>query len=165
VNKLLTVEEFRKAVAPLVAELNQAFERPDMNDVVRITMPETLGESIDELHTLTKAREAEQAAFDKKIAEGKQREQMLEQHILLLLQKMKLSGSRGKLAQVSVKPKTMPQVKDWQAVWNWIFEHKASHLIQKRLATTAWKEMVEDGVVIDGIESETYSTLSVTKIY
>lgn len=135
-----------------------------MNDITRITMPETLGAAIDELHTLSKERESEQAAFDKKVAEKKQREAQLEQFIMLQLQKMQLSGSRGKLAQVSVKPKTVPHVRDWTALHQWIAKAGAFHLLQRRLATTAWKEMVEDGVEIDGIESETFSTLSVTKI-
>ena len=130
----------------------------------KVTVPATLGEAIDKLHTLAKAREEKQAKFDKEIAAEKLLETEIEQHILLLLQKMNLSGSRGKTAQVSIKPKTVPQVQDWLAVFEWVRENNQFPLIQKRLATTAWKEMVEDGVVIPGIKSETFSTLSVTKI-
>jgi chromatin segregation and condensation protein Rec8/ScpA/Scc1 (kleisin family) len=130
----------------------------------KVSVPATLGEAIDQMHAIVKAREEKQAKFDKEIASDKLIESELEQHILLLLQKMKLSGSRGKTAQVSVKPKTVPHVNDWLAVFKWISENDQFSLVQKRLATTAWKEMVEDGVVIPGITSETFSTLSVTKI-
>ncbi len=130
----------------------------------KVTVPATLGEAIDHLHAITKTREEKQAKFDKEIASDKMIETALEQHILLLLQKMKLSGSRGKTAQVSVKPKTVPHVTDWLAVFKWISENNQFTLVQKRLATTAWKEMVEDGVVIPGITSETFSALSVTKV-
>jgi len=132
-------------------------ERSNMKDI-------TLGEAIDRLHALQKDREIRQREFDAMLAGMKQKESELEQHILLVLQKEKMSGSRGTTAQVSVRPKTVPQVRDWIALFNYIRERNAFELLQKRIGATAWKEHVEAGEVIPGVESETYSVLSVTKI-
>ena len=125
---------------------------------------QTLGEAVDALHALQASIRAEQKASDEKLLVLKQRERELEQYILLALQKDKLTGTRGMKAQVSISPKTVPVVDDWLQVYQFIGGHTAFHLLQKRLASTAWKEFIEAGEVIPGVRSETFSSLHVTKI-
>ena len=126
--------------------------------------PQTLGAAIDSLHTMQKDRAAIERAHDESIAKMKAAENELEQFIILTLQREGMNVARGGKAQVSVRPKTVPQVQDWLAFFDYIAKNNAFQLVQKRIGVTAWAEMVAAGETIPGVKSETFSVLSVTKI-
>jgi hypothetical protein len=126
--------------------------------------PQTLGAAIDTLHERQKLRASIEREHDASVAKMKAEENELEQFIVLTLQREGMTGSRGTKAQVSVRPKTVPQVQDWLAFFDYIAKNNAFQLVQKRIGVTAWAEMVAAGETIPGVKSETFSVLSVTKI-
>lgn len=48
---------------------------------------------------------------------------------------------------------TYPQVTDWEAVHEYILENRALNLLQRRVTTSLWQELLEGGEVIPGIEA------------
>jgi len=52
----------------------------------------------------------------------------------------------------STKAEVLPVVKDWDAIYAFIYDHKAFDLLQKRLSTTAWREMHEENIILPGTE-------------
>jgi hypothetical protein len=53
----------------------------------------------------------------------------------------------------------VPNVNDWDAVWEHIVTSGDTHLVQRRIGLLAWREMLDHGIEIPGIESFTRHTL------
>ncbi len=53
----------------------------------------------------------------------------------------------------------VPNVQDWDAVWQHIVASGDTHLVQRRVSLLAWREMLDHGIEIPGIESFTRHTL------
>lgn len=118
-----------------------------------------LGSKIDALYSRRQERLAKQRELDAL----KAKEEAAEQEVLALLDTAKLSKAAGKVASVSVAPKTVGQVEPerWNDVYAYIKKHGAFDLLQRRLNNTAYRERIEAGENIPGTKSVTVLDLSV----
>lgn len=64
---------------------------------------------------------------------------------------------------VSITESIVPQIKDWPAFERYVLRHKATHLLERRVHTTAWREelLSRQDTPIPGIEPYTRIRLSV----
>ena len=67
------------------------------------------------------------------------------------------------VATATLTEQVVPNVTDWDAVYGYILENEAMHLLQKRPATAAFRELHESGEAIPGIEPYTKRTISLRK--
>ncbi len=124
----------------------------------------TLGQMADKAHVLrAKYRKAQSRADELKKEFDDFKEQIMDR-----IESEKLEGSlvRGKKATVSLKPKTVPTVKDWAKVFKYVKTNDAFHLFERRISSSAWREEVQarKNRDIPGIEKFEKRDLSVTTL-
>lgn len=123
-------------------------------------LPTTLGATIDLLYKLQQKLDAIEASK----APLKEEVDALEKHLMNNFDRAQLSGARGKLAQASVKPSTVADVKDWDALYKYISRTKSWDMLQKRISVTACRERWNDKKAVPGVEPKEITKLSLTKL-
>lgn len=124
------------------------------------TVELTPGEQVDALAKLHArwAKEVKVAATTEK--EVKFAEEVLKK----MLDEMKLPAMTSKLGEIEIKESIVPTAKDWDAFYKYLFRHKATHLLERRIAVKAYREELEarNGVPIPGVEPFTRRVLKFT---
>jgi hypothetical protein len=87
-----------------------------------------------------------------------------ERLVLQALARQKLAGGRGRVAQASIGSHVVPNVTDWDAVYKWILKTKDTSLLQRRVSSTHWGELINAKRVVPGISPVTLTVLSLTKV-
>ena len=117
------------------------------------------GTMIDELYNLR----AQRLEIEKQVAALKARETAAKQLIIDLLKVAGLEGAKGATTTAAITHKTVPVVTDWNAVYAFIREQDMFALLQRRLTTTLWASLAEDGVAVPGTEPQVVPDLSLTR--
>lgn len=125
----------------------------------KLTLPKTLGETID---LLFKLRE-ERLAIDRVVDEMKAREKTITDHLLANFDKQSVDGAKGQIATASIKRTETADVTDWPAFWEYIRKNKAYELIQQRASITGLKDRWSNNKVVPGVQSREVISLSLTK--
>lgn len=118
-----------------------------MTTTVR-TRPPSLGATIDNLWAMREEKrrlEAELKEVEDRIAE-------LEEQLLDRLDAEGLDKATGSKATVSVSTNTVAQVTDWDELWKFILKNKYTHLLQRRVSDPAYRELLEQGKRVPGVE-------------
>lgn len=136
------------STAELIQELNQPKQS------------QTLGGKIDELYAL-RERYRE---ISKEVNELKELMESMEQELIADLDGMELRLGRGNKASVSVSETTVPTVNDWDALYQYVIDNEALYLFERRVAATAWRELMESGESVPGTEPFTKRKLSLRKV-
>ena len=125
------------------------------------TAPETLAEKADKLFTLRTHRLSIQQQAD----EIEKAEVALRKEIIETLEKSdSMTGVSGKLVRVSLAPKTVPQVEDWDEFYTYVKRHNAFDLLQRRLSDVAVRLRWQDNRTIPGVGSVLVQSLSINKL-
>lgn len=61
---------------------------------------------------------------------------------------------------LSVSETVVPQVTDWPTVYDYVSEHKAFHLFERRMSSVAYRELIEQVGQLPGVESFTKRTIN-----
>lgn len=61
------------------------------------------------------------------------------------------------------KETVLPIAKDWEAIHDYVRENDAFHLLYRRLLETSYREMIDAGEKIPGVEAYTRISVSVRK--
>ena len=119
-----------------------------------------LGTLVDELYTIREQRKE----VEKEAADMKKDERDLEERIMEKLDQEKTTTSRGTSASVSINERVVPSVTDWDDFERYIMRTKNLHLLQRRPAEAACRELFEKKGKIPGVEPFRKRTLSVNKV-
>lgn len=122
--------------------------------------PKSLAACADLLY---KTRE-ERLRLAKAVKELDEYETALEEHLIDKLPVSDATGVAGKIARVQIIPKVVPTVKDWDALWKYIFKTKATEFLQRRISVDAVTERWEAGKEVPGVERFNAKKVSVTKV-
>lgn len=122
--------------------------------------PQTLGAMIDELYELREKKaalekQAKAIADDMTIVEGR---------ILSNLDSQDMTMGKGRSASAVLSETVIPKVDDWGDYYEYIKSQDALHLLQRRPATTALREMMEAGEEIPGVSTFTKRSISLRKV-
>jgi hypothetical protein len=123
-------------------------------------MTEKLSDIIDEMFKL-REQKRELDAQSKEV--GKQYEALA----LRFAEAARAAGTdyaRGSLASASITTQLVPQAKDWDEIYDWIRENDAMYLLHRRIASAAWKELLDSGEEIPGIEAYEKEGVSLNKL-
>jgi len=95
----------------------------------------------------------------------KEEEKLLKNNIIDLMEKSggTMTGILGAHCRVKLVPKVDVRVMDWDAVWDYIYEHRASEMVQRRIGVTAVRDRWDMGDEVPGVERYEYNDLSITK--
>jgi len=122
--------------------------------------PVTLGGCIDHLYKLREDR----IALQKQIDELKKQENELKDHIFTQFGEGDIDGAKGKIASANILRTTVAHISDFEAACNWIARRKAWDLLYRRIADPAYRDRLEAGIAIPGIDPFQATKLSVTKV-
>lgn len=126
----------------------------------KLAIPKTLGACIDLLYTTREKR----LALESEAADVKSNETKIKDHLIATFGKSEMEGARGKVASVSIGSRLVPAVKDWDEVYKYVKKKGAWDLLQKRMSDVAFRERLEAGEEIPGVESFNAVTVSCTKL-
>lgn len=110
--------------------------------------PVPLGALIDQAFALREKKRELEAAI--KGIEGEASE--LEAKIMEGMESQGLDKMSGVTASVSISTNTVANVVDWDAFWAYIHKMKYGHLIQRRVSDPAYRELLEAGKKVPGVE-------------
>lgn len=119
----------------------------------------SIGNLIDKLYDLRQQR----LDLQKQVDALKEQETALRQAILFELDMNGLAKASGSHATAGVTLSIQPSVEDWDAVYEFIQRNQRFDLLQKRLSTTAWRELVDEGVHVPGTFVTEVRDISLTK--
>lgn len=106
-----------------------------LNDLIKKRA--TLKEEMDSLNRQLKELRAEQDDVD-----------------VQLLKKMDAEGTvrtANEQASVSINEDTVPEVQDWEALYEHVLANKDFSLIQRRVSSVAYKELLKMGMDVPGL--------------
>lgn len=124
------------------------------------TKSASLGAVIDQIWAAREEKrrlEAEVGEIEAKISE-------LEQQLIERLDAEGLDRATGSKATVSVSTNTVANVTDWDAFWQFILKNKYTHLLQRRVSDPAYRELLEQGKKVPGVEPFLKRRLNVRSI-
>lgn len=107
----------------------------------------SIGAKIDamwELREQKRALEAEMERLEKQM-------QDLEHELLTHMDAEETTKAGGDRATVTVSESIKPSVEDWDALYAFIYRHKAWHLLERRASVTGCRELFETKGVIPGV--------------
>ncbi len=87
--------------------------------------------------------------------ESKIIKEKIAQYEVELIQHLETTGLdqvRTENATFSLSTSIQPVAKDWEAIGQWIIENNAIHLLQRRISTIPYRELLDQGEEVDGIE-------------
>lgn len=122
--------------------------------------PTKLGACVDKAYTLRQQR----LEIEKKAEKVKAEESALKDHIIATFSKADIEGAKGKVASASISRSTKGNVKEWAEVYAYIDANDAWDLLERRLNNKAYRDRMEAGEKIPGIEAFDVVALSLTKI-
>lgn len=122
--------------------------------------PKALGSCADKLYELREKRLAMQKEVDAVEAE----EKALKEHIINTLPKSEASGISGKVANVKVVTKEVPNLEDQEQFFKYLKKTGDFDLIQRRLNAAAVQARWEAGKEVPGVNHFTAVTVSLTKV-
>jgi hypothetical protein len=122
--------------------------------------PKTLGACVDALYKMREKRLLAQ----RKVDASKEEETALRDHVLQAFGKDDVEGAKGSLAMCSITRNTVADVNDWDALYEYIYKEKAFDMIQRRVNDSSYRDRLEQGVVVPGVQPFVVIGLSITKV-
>ena len=126
----------------------------------RFTIPKQLGACADRLFDL----KAKKAALNKELELLDEERSAIQNHLIETLPKSQAGGIAGKLARVTIEPKVIPQVKDYDLFYAFIKKSGRFDLLQRRLSDKAVEELWDDGKKVPGVEPFTTVVVRLNKV-
>lgn len=84
-----------------------------------------------------------------------------------LMERMQAEGTdkaQGSKASVSISSNVVADVKDWDEFWAYVIKKKYTHLLQRRVSDPAYRELLEAGQNVPGVEPFTKRALTVRSL-
>lgn len=112
-----------------------------------VQQPQSLGAMIDRMAELR----AQRRDLTKEVDELTKQMAGLEEMIIAKLDSEDLGSSRGRTATATISEDVVPQIEDWDQVYEYIKENDAFYLLQRRMTVTVYRELIEAGGELPGV--------------
>lgn len=107
----------------------------------------SIGDKIDELHALREKKRA----LDIEVKAVREEMEEVEAELLDLMDDQKTRRGEGSEASVSISSGVYPAVEDWDKFYEFIENHRYFHLLERRPAVQACRELFEHTGQIPGV--------------
>lgn len=87
----------------------------------------------------------------------------LETELITRLDEQDMDKASTADGTASISETVLPQVVDWDAFYEYMKEEDALHLLQRRPAAAAFRELNDSGVAIPGVDPYTQRTIGLRK--
>lgn len=122
--------------------------------------PATVGALIDQLWATREVKrdiESQLKEVETRIAE-------LNAQLMERMEQEGLDKASGTKATISVSTNTVAAVEDWDEFWKYILKNKYTHLLQRRVSDPAYRELLEAGKKVPGVQPFVKRSLNVRSI-
>lgn len=119
-----------------------------------------IGQSIDALYTLREQKRE----LNQQIKEIDENYSQIESKLIAMLQEQEMDTGKSKLASATISTSIVPNVDDWEAFYAFIVETNQPFLLERRPSVTAYRDLLQAGEEIPGVEPFTKVSLSLRKI-
>jgi hypothetical protein len=122
--------------------------------------PATVGALIDQLWGTREVKrdiESQLKEVETRIAE-------LNAQLMERMEQEGLDKASGTKATISVSTNTVAAVEDWDEFWKYILKNKYTHLLQRRVSDPAYRELLEAGKKVPGVQPFVKRSLNVRSI-
>lgn len=126
-------------------------------------LPKKLGDLIDLGKKLEEERISFQREMDEKIAGMKAKEKEVDEAVLAALEAAGMEKGTGSSATATLNKSPVPTVKDWPALWAHIQKTGEFDLLEKRVGKTAYRERIDNGKRVPGVETFWQKSISYSK--
>jgi len=72
--------------------------------------------------------------------------------------------ARGTLASIVVTETLVPRIDDWGLISDWVMANDGVYLLHRRVSSGAWKELLDAGIQVPGIDPFNKVDISLTKL-
>jgi hypothetical protein len=108
--------------------------------------------NINELIEARAKVKGEKVSLNAQLKELNKTESELDYQLLTQLDEQGLSRTANDKASVSINQDTVPEVTDWDAFYAYVLEQRDFSLLQRRVSSTAYKELLKLGEGIPGLQ-------------
>jgi len=122
--------------------------------------PASTGALIDQLWA---ARE-EKRTLEAQVKEVEATIDDLQKNLMERLEAEGLDKATGTKGSVSISTNTVAAVEDWDAFWAYIIKNKYTHLLQRRVSDPAYRELLEAGKKVPGVQPFMKRTLNLRTV-
>ena len=122
-------------------------------------MPKTLGACVDLAYQIR----ADRLEIERKVDAMKKEEKELEEHIFQTFAKADIDKAGGTIATAAITRTVVPNVTDWDQFYKYIMKTKSLDLLERRPSRSAFRERLDAGETVPGVEAFERIGLSLTK--
>jgi len=119
-----------------------------------------LGNHIDKLFLMKLEIDREEV----KIKKLKDKYEKVREAVYNKVSKEDLDGGKGKLAKVSLVRTESPSIEDFDKFFKFVIRNKSKDLIARKVNSKAWRERLEAGKKVPGVEKFVKITMRLSKI-
>ena len=119
------------------------------------------------INALIDYRATKKAEMDKVLAAKQELQKEIDNADRLLLRKMDsedITRTANSNASVSINETTQPEVTDWDAFYRFLADTKQFELLQRRVSSTAYKELLGLGHSVPGLAPRTVRRINFRKL-
>lgn len=124
------------------------------------TKAPTTGATIDQLWTVRE----EKRRLEGEIKEVEERLKEIELELMERMEHDGLEKATGSKASASITFSTVADVQDWDKFWPYIAKNKYWHLVQRRVSDPAYRELLEAGKKVPGVQPFTKRRLNLRSL-
>jgi hypothetical protein len=126
-------------------------------------LPSKLGDLIDLGRALEQKRLDRQREVEAELAAMKADEKIVDDAVQAAFEKAGMEKGSGSAATATLNKNPVPSVKDWDKVYAYILKTKEFDLLERRFGKAAYKERIERGEKIPGVETFWAKSISYSK--
>jgi hypothetical protein len=106
----------------------------------------------------------ELASLNKQVKELKASRTEIEALIIADMAESGLTLARTDFGTISTRKSIVASVTDWETFEDYIYENKALYLMQRRTSEPAYRELLESGIEVPGVEPFEKTTVGLTNV-
>ena len=122
-----------------------------------------MSESIKELTRLLKGSKLKISTLNAASKEEGVLKEDYEKRLIAAMNAIGTETIKNDLGTFGIQSAIMPIAKDWEAIHKYVKENDAFHLLYRQILATSYREMLDAGEEIPGIETYERVTISVRK--
>lgn len=119
----------------------------------------SLGECINELYELRERKRELTTQFN----QLEHLYKAMEQEVLAAMDNQGTELARSSKASASISTQVVPDVTDWDLFYEYLRTTDQLHLLQRRVTTTAWRELHDSGETAPGTQPFTKRSISLRR--
>ncbi len=125
---------------------------------VKVTArPATTGAIIDNIWAMRE----EKRRLETEVKEVEGRIKAAQEQLMERMQQEGIEKATGSKASVSLSTTVVADVQDWDLFWPYVAKNKFWHLVQKRVSDPAYRELLDLGKKVPGVQPFTKHTVNV----